>query len=99
MLYYTYVLYSLKDGKLYIGSTSDILRRISDHNRGKVKSTRYRVPFNLVHYESFDSKSASLARERESKQELKSIKMRDFKRELRSQGKFGQFLSLDDLTN
>ncbi len=95
MLYYTYVLYSLKDGKLYIGSTSDILRRISDHNRGKVKSTRYRVPFNLVHYESFDSKSASLARERE----LKSIKMRDFKRELRSQGKFGQFLSLDDLTN
>ncbi|MEK7518008.1 MAG: GIY-YIG nuclease family protein [Patescibacteria group bacterium] len=30
-MYYVYVLRSLKDGKLYIGSTSDLKRRCKEH--------------------------------------------------------------------
>jgi putative endonuclease len=89
--YSVYVLYSLRDGRLYIGSTADIARRLADHNRGKVKSTKHRRPFKLVYYEEFELKSAALIRGRE----LKGIGLRDFKRELRHLGSAGQYLTLD----
>jgi putative endonuclease len=91
MGYSVYILFSLRDSKLYIGSTTDIARRLADHNRGKVKSTKHRRPFELAYYEKFKLKSDALIRERE----LKGIGMRDFKRELRHSGLLGQFLALD----
>ena len=39
-MYYTYVLKSLKDGKNYIGSTSDLALRLKFHNEGLNKSTK-----------------------------------------------------------
>jgi len=56
-MYYVYVLQSIKDGKLYIGKTSDIKRRFEKHNTGQVKATRGRKPFRLVFYEVFNSKT------------------------------------------
>ena len=56
-MYYTYVLRSMKDGKLYTGHTEDLERRIAEHNRGKVKSTASRVPFVLVYSETFSTRS------------------------------------------
>ena len=55
MFYYTYVLYSLKDKKLYIGSTKDLKQRINQHNHGKVLSTKYRRPLKLIFYEAFNN--------------------------------------------
>lgn len=52
-MFYVYVLKSLKDGKLYIGSTSDLRRRLSEHNNGKVPSTKNRAPFELRYYEAY----------------------------------------------
>jgi putative endonuclease len=52
-MYYVYVLKSQKDGKAYIGSTADLQRRLSEHNDGRVFSTRARVPFELVYYEAY----------------------------------------------
>ncbi|MCX6809686.1 MAG: GIY-YIG nuclease family protein, partial [Candidatus Berkelbacteria bacterium] len=46
-----YVLQSPKDHGWYIGSTSDIGRRVKDHNYGKVKSTKFRRPLELIHFE------------------------------------------------
>ena len=51
-MFYTYVLKSKKDGKLYIGSTNDLKRRLTQHNSGEVKSTKPRIPFILIYYES-----------------------------------------------
>lgn len=62
--YYAYVLFSQKDGGLYVGSTSDLKRRIGNHNRGEVVSTKYRRPLKLIHYEYFISKKDALAREK-----------------------------------
>ncbi len=54
--YYTYVLYSEKDQKLYIGYTSDLERRVAEHNGGKNKSTSSRRPLQLIYFEGHLSK-------------------------------------------
>jgi putative endonuclease len=41
MSYYVYILKSLKDGRYYIGSTSDVMARLKFHNSGLQRSTRY----------------------------------------------------------
>ena len=52
MFFYTYVLLSFKDNDFYIGYTSDLKRRIEEHNLGKNFSTKFRGTFKLVYYES-----------------------------------------------
>ena len=51
---HTYILFSEKLNKYYIGSTSDINRRIEDHNRGKEKFTRTGTPWQIVYSEQFE---------------------------------------------
>ena len=52
-MYYTYVLRSTKDRKFYTGFTTDVSKRLEEHNTGKVESTRLRIPFELLYYEAF----------------------------------------------
>lgn len=59
-MYYVYVLKSLKDGKLYIGYTSDLSKRIQYHNKGLSGATKNRRPFKLVFYEAFISKTDAI---------------------------------------
>ena len=63
-MFYVYALVSQNDRKLYVGYTEDLRKRISEHNRGKVTSTRYRVPFKLIYYEACRNKADALHRER-----------------------------------
>lgn len=46
-MFYVYILQSLKDLRTYVGYSSDIERRIKEHNSGRVKSTKHRKPFKL----------------------------------------------------
>jgi putative endonuclease len=46
---YVYVLRSKKDGKWYTGCTESLRKRFSQHNDGKVASTRGRGPFELIY--------------------------------------------------
>ncbi len=62
-MFFVYVLKSLKDGKHYIGSTDDIDRRLSQHNRGANTSTRNRRPFELIYSESYPTQEEAVARE------------------------------------
>jgi len=48
-----YILYSSKLDKYYVGSTTDMPRRLEDHNRGKEKFTRTGCPWILVYTEVF----------------------------------------------
>ncbi|MCF8229893.1 MAG: GIY-YIG nuclease family protein [Bacteroidales bacterium] len=45
--YYIYALESLQDGRVYVGFTSDVNRRIREHNNGKTKSTKGYRPWRL----------------------------------------------------
>ena len=64
MFYYTYILKSEKDGKLYTGSTKDLRKRLNQHNKGLSTHTKGRGPFNLIYYE------ACLSREKAGSREL-----------------------------
>ena len=42
--------------------TSDLNRRLNEHNSGKVKSTKNRRPMKLIYTEEFDSKEDAMKR-------------------------------------
>ncbi|MGQ9572346.1 MAG: GIY-YIG nuclease family protein [Dehalococcoidia bacterium] len=46
-----YVLQSLKNERYYIGHSGNMERRLAEHNAGKVRATRYGLPWKLVHTE------------------------------------------------
>ena len=50
---YLYILYSEKLNKFYVGSTPDIDRRVTEHNRGKEKFTKTGQPWELKYMEVF----------------------------------------------
>jgi putative endonuclease len=62
-MYYVYILHSKKDGKLYIGSTPDLKKRIEKHNNGYVLSTKNRRPLSLIYYESYINEDDAKHRE------------------------------------
>lgn len=62
-MYYVYILKSEKDNKLYIGYSTDLKKRFSEHQSGNVSSTRPRRPFELVFYEAYKSMKDAKRRE------------------------------------
>jgi len=64
MKIHVYVLRSEKDGKRYVGMTSNIGGRLEEHNKGVTKSTRDRRPFVLSYVEVFESRIEARAREK-----------------------------------
>jgi putative endonuclease len=64
MEYFVYVLQSKKDKKFYTGFTTNLNERIDKHNSGKVISTHYRIPLELVYYEVCYNQEDALHRER-----------------------------------
>jgi|ERR1700690_688722 len=52
-MYYVYILRSDKNGKLYKGFTSDLKRRLREHNSEHTGFTGNSGPWRLVYYEAF----------------------------------------------
>lgn len=61
---FVYVLKSENDNIRYIGLTNNLDRRLTEHNHGKVKSTKSRLSFKLVYLEEFESRSEAALREK-----------------------------------
>lgn len=62
-MFYVYILKSKSDQNLYTGSTNNLKRRLFEHNSGKVKSTKSRIPFELKYYEAFSNEHDARHRE------------------------------------
>ena len=52
LMFYTYILKSEKDGKIYTGSTKDLRKRLIQHNKGLSTYTKGRGPFKIIYYEA-----------------------------------------------
>jgi putative endonuclease len=64
---FVYILQSKSSGRYYIGSTNDLVRRLSEHSRNHSPSTRARGPWTLVYQEAFPTLLEARHREREIK--------------------------------
>lgn len=74
--YYFYVL-RCADNSLYCGITTDLKKRLKEHNEGGARGAKYvraRTPASLVYHEPCLTKSAALKREYEVKQWSKEKK-------------------------
>jgi len=63
-IYYVYVLRSLIDKKFYTGYTSDLKRRLDEHNSGISTSTKWRRPFTLIYFEGSRNIKDAMKREK-----------------------------------
>lgn len=90
---YVYLLRSLKDGKFYLGWTTNLNRRLEEHNMGLTRSTKSRRPFEFVHYEIYQTPELAKKRERTLKhcpRMLYLFKKRALNNPTTSLKKFGQ---------
>jgi putative endonuclease len=67
-MHYVYVLQSLDRSEFYIGCTSDLRRRLAEHQRGEGRSTCHQQ-WRLVYYEAYLTLGAARKRETGLKQD------------------------------
>ena len=63
MNYYTYILKSESHGTFYYGQCEDLDRRLNQHNKGRVRYTKGRMPWKLHYFEVFKTRSEAAQRE------------------------------------
>jgi len=65
----THYVYILKcaDGKHYHGYTNDLKKRLAQHRSGESRATGYRLPVQLVYFETFSNQTEAMKRERQFK--------------------------------
>ena len=66
-MFYTYILISQIDGSLYTGQTQDLRKRLLRHNKGHVRSTRRKIPYDLGYFEVYANRAEAMWREWELK--------------------------------
>jgi len=81
---YVYFLWSQKLDKVYIGETTDTIKRLEYHNKGTQRYTRKGMPWKLIGYIPFSNRGEALKEEKR----LKKCKNREYyKRYLLKYGK------------
>jgi putative endonuclease len=64
-MFFTYILYSKKYDRYYIGHCEDKIARLKRHNNKSVTSTKHFVPWEMVYNEKFNTRSEAASREKE----------------------------------
>ena len=66
--YFVYILASKKNGTLYIGMTSDLIKRVWEHKNKVVEGFTHKYNIHrLVYYEIFDDPENAIKREKRLK--------------------------------
>jgi len=81
-----YVLYSSKYDQIYIGQTDDLKDRLERHNTGKSRYTKRYIPWELIYFEEYETRSEAMKREKE----LKTHRGRDYIRKTFFNGRVRQ---------
>jgi predicted GIY-YIG superfamily endonuclease len=64
VMYYVYILQSIKDGSYYTGLTKNLKYRVNQHNYHHSAYTSTKAPYKLVWYGVFANKNKGLAFEK-----------------------------------
>jgi putative endonuclease len=75
-LYFIYVLRN-PQGRLYVGFTTNLEKRVRQHHEGEGGWTHSRGPWELVHFESFTTRAEALRRERNLKRGKTNQELRE----------------------
>jgi len=70
---FVYVLYSDRMKKRYIGHTSNLNKRLKEHNLGHVRSTKAGRPWRTIAYKEYSSRSESRWIERSLKRSKEKL--------------------------
>ena len=62
-MFIVYVLQSKRDLSFYIGFTSDIKRRLDEHNKGLSTFTKHKRPWELIYCEVYKNRKDAAERE------------------------------------
>ena len=62
-MYIVYSLKSEKDGRIYVGFTENLPRRLKEHNSGKTRSTKGWIPWKVLYTEEVETREEARARE------------------------------------
>ncbi len=62
--FHTYILKSISSNKHYFGHTSDLEKRLFEHNLGLSTFTKRYIPWELFYLEEFNSRSEAKKREK-----------------------------------
>ncbi|HLE49665.1 MAG TPA: GIY-YIG nuclease family protein [Patescibacteria group bacterium] len=63
-MYYVYFLKSKNTNWFYTGYTSNLKKRLIEHNSGRSPATRPHMPFGLIFYEAYKSRLDAKRREK-----------------------------------
>ena len=66
-MFSVYVLHSERYNRNYIGHAQDLEVRLLQHNSGKVRATKYGIPWKIVYQEKQSTRSEAFHREQEIK--------------------------------
>lgn len=82
---FVYIIKSLKDDKYYIGSTINWKKRLKEHNRGYVGSTKNRKPFVVEYILEYENISEASVAEKKFKRSHGAL-LRELKKRGLAQG-------------
>lgn len=77
-MFYTYILKSRDYKRHYIGSTSDLAIRLKEHNKGRVKSTKAYIPWEVIYKVSCSTKQEAYIEERRIKRMKNGVQFKEF---------------------
>ncbi|MFH0712899.1 MAG: GIY-YIG nuclease family protein [Candidatus Jorgensenbacteria bacterium] len=78
-MFYVYMLQSMENKTLYVGCTSNLEKRVKEHNQEKSYHTKKYLPWKLIYFEGYTSKQDAFRREHQlklHKQGLRRLKER-----------------------
>jgi putative endonuclease len=65
--YFVYAIKSTKDSRIYVGMTKRPEKRLIEHNKGYVSSTKYYIPWKLIYQKLVGNRKSARTEEKRLK--------------------------------
>jgi putative endonuclease len=63
-MFFAYVIQTEIDGSFYKGHCEDLQKRLQQHNSGQTQSIKSKIPYALIYFEEFKTRSEAIKREK-----------------------------------